>query len=101
MGLNNLTKNKQDARLKQDEKTVNEFLQDSQVKTAKKTSKQKYVRASYSLTSDLKDMVLKLSKQVSVKCSESDIIKIAIQEISKQSIGSIEEKIKKLREDKI
>ena len=87
MGLADLKK--KDSRLEQDTDKLNNFIKDSQVKTSEKKVK-KYARASYSLTPKLKEDVIKISKSVSMKCNESDVVKVAIYNLLKLDTKSIE-----------
>lgn len=86
MGLGDLKK--KDIRLDQDENKLNDFIKDSQVKTSKNIKK--YARASYSLTPKLKEDIMKVSKSISVKCNESDVVKVAIYNLLKLDTKNIE-----------
>ena len=80
-----------------DENKINSFLASSPIKTSGKKKSLNYARASYSLTQELKNTVIKLSKKVSIKCSDSDIIKVAIIELSKKDKNELEALIENMR----
>ena len=83
MGLGNLKKNNYDSidYSNQDEEKLDELISGAAVKTSdgkQESPKKSYVRCSYSLTDNHKQAVIKLTKLVPFKCSESQVIKAAI-----------------------